>query len=78
MWGCAPPGQRGMMLVLSAGGSVKFANQRIPASHEVSGQEHHWTWGNNSVVLGADGIAQYYEGGDTSNSKGTFKCRAMN
>jgi len=83
MWGCALPGQRGNVLYLMDAGSrsyVKFASQRIPAEHVGIDATHRWQWGGakgNSVELLPDGLAAYYEAGDTSAPKQRFRCKQM-
>ncbi len=77
MWGCAPFGELRNVLFLSDRGSrsyIKFSGQRIPATHTSVEAERTWTFGANSIVLTADGIAAYHERGTI---KARFKCRLM-
>ena len=83
MWGCALPGQRGNVLYLVSAGPrsyVKFSGQRIPAQQASDGSGEQWQWGGsqgNSVKLRADGLASYYEAGQTTTPKQQFRCKRM-
>ena len=77
MWGCAPVGERRNVLFLAERGStsyVKFSEQRIPSTVTTTDSAKQWSFGANSVVLGADGNATYHERGEV---KSRFKCRLM-
>ncbi|MEE8043018.1 MAG: hypothetical protein V3T15_09505 [Pseudomonadales bacterium] len=82
MWGCAPPGQRRTVLHLADWGSrsyVKIQGQRVPAKCSREGTDRRWDWGGgNLLVLSEDGLANYYQGGDTTNPAGMFRCRSLN
>ena len=78
MWGCAPEGQRRSVLYLADRGSrsyVKLGDQRVAAQITMTGDERAWTFGHTSVVLQADGSADYIEGGAV---KSHFTCKLMN
>lgn len=81
MWGCAHPGQRRTVLHLADWGSrsyVKIQGQRVPAKCTLEGTDRRWDWRGGFLILSEDGIANYFQGGDTTNPVGTFKCRSMN
>jgi hypothetical protein len=80
MWSCSVGGTTGNKILLVDMGPrsyVKLSGQRVPATVTVTGEARRWVWGENSIVLDSDGLAQYYEGGDTETVKATFRCRRM-
>jgi hypothetical protein len=80
MWRCSVGGTAGTTVLLVDMGSrsyVKLSGQRVPATVTVTGETRRWVWGENSIVLDSEGLAQYYEGGDSKTVKATFRCRRM-
>jgi hypothetical protein len=80
MWNCAVGSAPGNTIVLVSMGPrsyVTLSGQRVPASVTQTGEERRWAWGANSIVLSPEGLARYYEGGDATAAKGTFRCRKM-
>lgn len=79
-YGCAYPGQRGNVLVLvnrPGSSSVKMGGQRVPATHSSDNGEQTWSWSGNAVVLGADGVARYFQGSGRETPTGTFRCKPL-
>ena len=77
MWSCAPVGQRQTILYLADRGSrsyIKFSGQRVSSTLTSTETERRWDFGANSIVLDADGFADYNERGSL---KARFKCEPM-
>lgn len=80
LWSCAQMGQRRPVLYLADRGTrsyIKFQGQRIPATHRSNDADHQWDFGGNTVMLSADGVANYYQGADRENPQGVFKCKPV-
>ena len=80
MWNChlgGPPTNVVVLVNRGVRSYVKIAGQRASATyHEINGARR-WTWGRNAIVLDDEGLAQYFEGGDTEIAKTVFRCRRM-
>ena len=77
MWGCAPEGQRRSVLYLADRGTrsyVKLGDQRVTARVTIADSQRTWSFGNTLIVLKADNVADYLEGGAL---KTQFKCKLM-
>jgi hypothetical protein len=78
--GCSHVGQRPTVLVLAAHGAssyVKLGTQRIAATLTSDGQKRRWRWANGSVVLGPDGLAEYFEGPESAAATARLRCKPM-
>jgi len=77
MWGCAAEGGRRNVLYLADRGSrsyVKFGTQRVTAAVTLTDSKRIWSFGNTSVELNENGVAEYIEHGTL---KSRFKCKLM-
>ena len=77
MWGCAAEGGRRNVLYLADRGArsyVKFGTQRVTASVTLLDSERVWAFGNTTIELKTNGVAEYIENGTL---KSRFKCKLM-
>lgn len=67
---------------------VKFANQRVRATHRLNGSSQEWLWDNRggyynySISLGPDNLAEYFDfsdvaGGDVVPPADRLRCRRV-
>lgn len=80
MWTChlgGPPNNSIVLAHRDTRSYVKIGSQRAPATYSESEGARRWKWGSNVIVLDAEDLGQYFEGGNVDTPKAVFRCRRM-